>query len=120
MAKVIFEHASRHHPGNPVPSVDKLDLEIEDGEFLVMVGPSGCGKSTSLRMLAGLENVNEGQILIGDENVTHAERTRPGGRQPARSRQVSRPQAQGPFGRPTPTRSHGPGHRSQTPGVPVG
>jgi ABC-type sugar transport system ATPase subunit len=50
--------------------VDKLDLEIADGEFLVLVGPSGCGKSTSLRMLAGLEDVNSGRILIGDRDVT--------------------------------------------------
>jgi multiple sugar transport system ATP-binding protein len=51
--------------------VDKLDIEIGDGEFLVLVGPSGCGKSTSLRMLAGLEDVNEGRILIGDRDVTN-------------------------------------------------
>jgi multiple sugar transport system ATP-binding protein len=50
--------------------VDALDLHIEDGEFLVLVGPSGCGKSTSLRMLAGLEDVNAGRILIGDRDVT--------------------------------------------------
>jgi len=47
-----------------------LDLEIQDGEFLVLVGPSGCGKSTSLRMLAGLEEVNDGRILIGERDVT--------------------------------------------------
>jgi multiple sugar transport system ATP-binding protein len=50
--------------------VDKLNLEVADGEFLVLVGPSGCGKSTSLRMLAGLEEVNSGRILIGDRDVT--------------------------------------------------
>jgi len=53
MATVSFEGATRIYPGNPKPSVDTLDLDIEDGEFLVPVGPSGCGKSTSLRMLAG-------------------------------------------------------------------
>ena len=53
------------------PAVDGLDIEIEDGEFLVLVGPSGCGKSTSLRMLAGLEDVNGGAIRIGDRDVTH-------------------------------------------------
>ena len=47
------------------------DLEIRDGEFMVLVGPSGCGKSTSLRMLAGLEEVNSGKIHIGDREVTH-------------------------------------------------
>ena len=70
MATVIFDHATRIYPGNDRPSVDQLNLEIADGEFLVLVGPSGCGKSTSLRMLAGLEDVNSGRILIGDKDVT--------------------------------------------------
>ena len=60
MATVTFDNASRIYPGNDKPAVDKLNIDIEDGEFLVLVGPSGCGKSTSLRMLAGLEEVNEG------------------------------------------------------------
>jgi multiple sugar transport system ATP-binding protein len=67
---VTFDGATRIYPGNKEPSVDHLDLHIEAGEFLVLVGPSGCGKSTSLRMLAGLEEVNEGRILIGDRDVT--------------------------------------------------
>src|SRR5689334_5704059 len=71
MAAVTFDHASRIYPGNPKPSVDNLTLEVADGEFLVLVGPSGCGKSTSLRMLAGLEDINAGRILIGDRDVTH-------------------------------------------------
>ena len=70
MASVTFDKATRLYPGGTRPAVDKLDLEVADGEFLVLVGPSGCGKSTSLRMLAGLEEVNEGNILIGDRNVT--------------------------------------------------
>jgi len=70
MATVTFDKATRLYPGTERPAVDKLDLHIEDGEFLVLVGPSGCGKSTSLRMLAGLEDVNEGRILIGDRDVT--------------------------------------------------
>ena len=70
MATVKFDNASRIYPGNDKPSVDKLNIDIEDGEFLVFVGPSGCGKSTSLRMLAGLEEVNEGDIYIGDRDVT--------------------------------------------------
>ena len=70
MATVTFENATRIYPGNDRPSVDSLNLEIADGEFLVLVGPSGCGKSTSLRMLAGLEDVNAGRILIGDRDVT--------------------------------------------------
>jgi len=70
MASVTFDNATRLYPGGTRPAVDKLNLEIADGEFLVLVGPSGCGKSTSLRMLAGLEEVNAGRILIGDRDVT--------------------------------------------------
>ncbi|HWM15266.1 MAG TPA: ATP-binding cassette domain-containing protein, partial [Microbacterium sp.] len=70
MASVTFDKATRLYPGGTRPAVDKLDLDVADGEFLVLVGPSGCGKSTSLRMLAGLEEVNEGNIFIGDRNVT--------------------------------------------------
>ncbi len=70
MASVVFKDASRIYPGTTKPAVDKLNLTVEDGEFLVLVGPSGCGKSTSLRMLAGLEEVDNGAILIGDRDVT--------------------------------------------------
>ncbi|MCQ1950609.1 MULTISPECIES: ABC transporter ATP-binding protein [Arthrobacter] len=70
MATVTFDQATRVYPGTERPAVDNLSLEIADGEFLVLVGPSGCGKSTSLRMLAGLEDVNSGRILIGDRDVT--------------------------------------------------
>jgi multiple sugar transport system ATP-binding protein len=71
MAGVVFDQASRLYAGAERPAVDKLNLDIADGEFLVLVGPSGCGKSTSLRMLAGLEEVTSGRILIGDRDVTH-------------------------------------------------
>ncbi len=71
MATVTFDGATRTYPGTPLPAVDNLNIEIADGEFLVLVGPSGCGKSTSLRMLAGLEEVNGGRILIGDRDVTN-------------------------------------------------
>ena len=71
MAAVVFANASRTYPGSDKPAVDKLNLEIKDGEFLVLVGPSGCGKSTSLRMLAGLEEVTDGTIRIGDRDVTN-------------------------------------------------
>jgi len=71
MASVVFDNASRIYPGNPKPAVDKLNLTVNDGEFLVLVGPSGCGKSTSLRMLAGLEEIDSGSIRIGDRDVTH-------------------------------------------------
>jgi multiple sugar transport system ATP-binding protein len=71
MATVTFDQASRVYPGADSKAVDSLDLDVADGEFLVLVGPSGCGKSTSLRMLAGLEEVDEGQIRIGERDVTH-------------------------------------------------
>jgi multiple sugar transport system ATP-binding protein len=71
MATVTFDNASRIFPGSPRPAVDALSLEIGDGEFLVLVGPSGCGKSTSLRMLAGLEDVDRGHIYIDTTDVTH-------------------------------------------------
>lgn len=51
MATVTYDQATRVYPGAETPAVDKLNIDIEDGEFLVLVGPSGCGKSTSLRML---------------------------------------------------------------------
>ena len=71
MASVVFDGASRIYPGTTAPAVDKLSLTVNDGEFLVLVGPSGCGKSTSLRMLAGLEEIDGGRILIGDRDVTN-------------------------------------------------
>src|SRR5690242_9630662 len=70
MATVTFKSATRLYQGATRPAVNRLNLDIEDGEFLVLVGPSGCGKSTSLRMLAGLEFVNGGRIQIGDRDVT--------------------------------------------------
>jgi len=70
MASVTFKKAQRWYPGAAEPAVKGIDLEIKDGEFMVLVGPSGCGKSTTLRMLAGLEEVNDGQIMIGDRDVT--------------------------------------------------
>jgi multiple sugar transport system ATP-binding protein len=70
VAAVSFNDATRVYRGAERPAVDSLNLHIADGEFLVLVGPSGCGKSTSLRMLAGLEEVNGGSILIGDRDVT--------------------------------------------------
>jgi len=72
MAEIRFEGAQRWYPGADKPAVPGIDLEIKDGEFMVLVGPSGCGKSTTLRMLAGLEEVDGGTIHIGDKDVTHA------------------------------------------------
>ncbi|WP_244930109.1 sn-glycerol-3-phosphate ABC transporter ATP-binding protein UgpC [Nocardioides sp. W7] len=71
MSSVTFQHAERIYPGSETPAVADLNLEIGAGEFMVLVGPSGCGKSTSLRMLAGLEEVTAGEILIGNRAVTH-------------------------------------------------
>ena len=71
MATVSYNKATRIYQGQERPAVNELDLQISDGEFLVLVGPSGCGKSTSLRMLAGLEDVDRGQIMIDQRDVTH-------------------------------------------------
>lgn len=73
MATVTFDNASRVYPGADKPSVDALNLDIADGEFLVLVGPSGSGKSTALRMLAGLEETTSGRILIDGRDVTNLE-----------------------------------------------
>ena len=70
MASIRFDKAQRWYPGADAPAVPGIDLDINDGEFMVLVGPSGCGKSTTLRMLAGLEDVNSGHIYIGDRDVT--------------------------------------------------
>jgi multiple sugar transport system ATP-binding protein len=70
VADVRFVQATRVYPGSELPAVDALDLHIADGEFVVLVGPSGSGKTTALRMLAGLEEVDGGGILIGDRDVT--------------------------------------------------
>ncbi|OBH25084.1 sugar ABC transporter ATP-binding protein [Mycobacterium sp. E342] len=70
MASVSFEQATRCYAGADRPALDSLDLEVADGEFVVLVGPSGCGKTTSLRMVAGLETLDSGRIRIGDRDVT--------------------------------------------------
>jgi multiple sugar transport system ATP-binding protein len=66
---IVLDGVTKIYPGG-VRAVDDVSLEIESGEFMVLVGPSGCGKSTLLRMIAGLEEVTEGAILIGDRDVT--------------------------------------------------
>src|SRR3954454_2054097 len=71
MAEVRFERATRVFSAGARPAVNELDLKLRDGELLVLVGPSGSGKSTALRMLAGLEEVDEGGIFIDDRDVTY-------------------------------------------------
>jgi multiple sugar transport system ATP-binding protein len=73
MASVTLQKVTKTYAGGQLKAVNELTLEIEDGEFLVLVGPSGCGKSTALRMIAGLEEISDGGIWIGDEfvNDTH-------------------------------------------------
>ena len=66
---ITLESVTKHFPGGVV-AVDDLSLEVQPGEFMVLVGPSGCGKTTALRMVAGLEPVTEGQIRINDKVVT--------------------------------------------------
>src|SRR3954466_11197036 len=69
MAQIVLDGVTKRFGGNVI-AVNDVNLEIGDGEFMVLVGPSGCGKSTLLRMVAGLEEVTEGEISIGDRVVT--------------------------------------------------
>jgi multiple sugar transport system ATP-binding protein len=70
MAGVTFDGVSKVYPDG-TRAVDRMNLDIKDGEFMVLVGPSGCGKTTALRMLAGLEDISEGRVVIGDRVVNH-------------------------------------------------
>src|SRR3954452_21271669 len=70
MADVRFEQATRTYPGSDLPAVDALDLDIADGELMVLVGPSGSGKTTALRMLAGLEEVDAAAVMLGGRDVS--------------------------------------------------
>src|SRR5699024_7257503 len=71
MATVTFKDASLTYPGAKEPTDKKFNLQIAVGWFLVLVGPPGCGEPTTLRMRAGLEDVADGAIFIGDKDVTH-------------------------------------------------
>jgi multiple sugar transport system ATP-binding protein len=71
MAAITYKNASCIYEGSDKLAVDNLNLDIQDGEFVVLVGPSGSGKSTALRMLAGLEDISEGRVVIGDRVVNH-------------------------------------------------
>jgi multiple sugar transport system ATP-binding protein len=79
MAAVTFNHVSKVYPDG-TRAVSGMDLDSEDGEFIVLVGPSGCGKTTALRMVAGLEDITEGEIKIGERVVNHV---------PARDRDIA-------------------------------
>src|SRR5688572_32658303 len=68
MASITFDRITKRYPDG-TQAVTELDLSIRDGEFLVLVGPSGCGKTTALRMAAGLEEISDGRLLIGDRVV---------------------------------------------------
>src|ERR671910_2975644 len=70
VAGVTFQGVSKIYPDG-TRAVNDLNLDVQDGEFLVLVGPSGCGKTTALRMVAGLEEISEGQLRIGDRVVNH-------------------------------------------------
>src|SRR3954449_12190847 len=68
MAEIVLDHVTKRYPDG-YEAVRDMNMRIEDGEFVILVGPSGCGKSTALRMIAGLEDISEGELKIGDEVV---------------------------------------------------
>src|SRR3978361_1020341 len=70
MAEIKLEHVTKRYPDG-YEAVKDMSLDIQDGEFVILVGPSGCGKSTALRMIAGLEDISEGELYIGDDVVNN-------------------------------------------------
>ena len=70
MAEIILENVTKRYPDGAL-AVDKMNLDIADGEFMILVGPSGCGKSTTLNMIAGLEDISEGELRIGGKVVNN-------------------------------------------------
>ena len=66
---IHLERVTKVYPGSTTPAVEELTMDINEGEILVLVGPSGCGKTTTLRMIAGLEDTDEGEIYIGKRRV---------------------------------------------------
>ena len=73
MASISLKNIKKTYEDG-VTVIDNLNLEIKDKEFIILVGPSGCGKSTTLRMIAGLENVTDGEMYIGDKKVNNVSR----------------------------------------------
>ena len=71
MANISLQHLDKVYDNN-VQAVFDFNLEVKDGEFIVLVGPSGCGKSTTLRMIAGLEDISSGKLLLDGEDITAA------------------------------------------------
>jgi multiple sugar transport system ATP-binding protein len=71
MAEIILDNVTKRYPDGAL-AVDKINLDIHDGEFVILVGPSGCGKSTTLNMIAGLEDITEGELRIGGKVVNNA------------------------------------------------
>jgi multiple sugar transport system ATP-binding protein len=69
MAQIVLDHVEKVYPGGSTKALDDLNLDVREGEFMVLVGPSGCGKSTALRSIAGLEEITGGTIRIGDRVV---------------------------------------------------
>src|SRR6202451_4634197 len=69
MARIALDHVEKVYGGGAAKALDDLNLEVADGEFMVLVGPSGCGKSTALRSIAGLEEITSGPISIGERVV---------------------------------------------------
>ena len=68
MARITLDGVTKRYPDG-FEAVRDMHLQVEDGEFVILVGPSGCGKSTALRMIAGLEDITEGELRIGDQVV---------------------------------------------------
>src|ERR671921_3041410 len=68
MAEITLKGVTKRYPDG-TEAVKNVDLDVADGEFMILVGPSGCGKSTALRMIAGLEDISEGDLIIGGERV---------------------------------------------------
>src|SRR5271154_6084267 len=70
MAEIVLDNVTKRYPDGAL-AVDKFNLDIADGEFVILVGPSGCGKSTTLNMIAGLEDISEGELRIGGQVVNN-------------------------------------------------